>query len=154
MYAIGGFGYGLIDAAWSAWLGNMKNANAMSGFLHSCYSLGATLSPTIATTMIVRDGLGWWYFYYFMVNIALNLVVCLTMSQIGCASLSLVFLSTAFWDRSGSVYRLENPKDESNDEGPIKEALKNRITWICALYFFAYVGAEGISPDIHLPKTI
>jgi len=129
MYAIGGFGYGLIDAAWSAWCGNMANANAVQGFLHSCYSLGATFSPLIATSMIVKAGLPWYTFYYFMT---------------GCATLSLIVLSLTFWDKSGHVYQLENPRDPNNqsEDGRTKEALKNKITWICAVYFLTYVGAE------------
>ena len=130
MYAIAGFGYGLIDAGWSAWLGGMKSANAVQGFLHSCYSLGATLSPLIATSMITKLGLPWYAFYWFM---------------IGCATLSLVLLTTAFWDKSGAAYRVENPPEEGKEEGGrTREALKNRITWICAIYFFTYVGAEGL----------
>jgi fucose permease len=58
---------GLEDAAWSSWLGHMVNANRLQGLLHSCYSLGATLGPTIATSMIVKVGLPWYTYYYMMV---------------------------------------------------------------------------------------
>jgi hypothetical protein len=58
---------GLEDAGYCAWLGNMVNANRLQGFLHGCYSLGATLGPTIATSMIVKAGLPWYTYYYMMV---------------------------------------------------------------------------------------
>lgn len=62
-----GFGNGLIDAAWCAWIGNMANANEVSGFLQACYALGATVSPLMATAMFTKGGLPWYSFYYLMV---------------------------------------------------------------------------------------
>lgn len=64
---ISGFGSGLIDAAWSAWAGHMTSANAVQGCLHACYSLGATFSPLIATSMITQYNRSWYEFYYVMV---------------------------------------------------------------------------------------
>ena len=58
---------GLEDAAWCPWLGNMVNANRIQGLLQACYSLGATLGPTIATSIIVKAGLPWYTYYYMMV---------------------------------------------------------------------------------------
>ena len=62
-----GFGNGILDAAWCAWLGNMANANHVTGFLQASYALGATVSPLIATALITKAGLGWYTFYYLMV---------------------------------------------------------------------------------------
>lgn len=69
MYIFVGFGNGLIDAAWCAWIGNMANANEVQGVLQACYALGATVSPLIATGLISGGGLGWYSFYYIMVSI-------------------------------------------------------------------------------------
>jgi len=66
-YALAGFGNGLEDAAWNAWVGNMANPNEVLGFLHASYGLGATVSPLIATSMITKGHLPWYYFYYVMV---------------------------------------------------------------------------------------
>jgi fucose permease len=66
-YMLIGFGNGIIDAAWCAWLGNMANANHVTGFLQASYALGATVSPLIATALITKAGLGWYTFYYLMV---------------------------------------------------------------------------------------
>jgi len=65
---VGGFGNGLLDSAWSAWTGGMEKANVIGGFLHSMYSIGSTLSPLIATTMVTKASMQWYEFYYFMVS--------------------------------------------------------------------------------------
>lgn len=66
-FMISGFGNGLEDAAWNAWIGNLANANEVLGFLHGFYGLGATISPLIATSMITKAGLPWYSYYYIMV---------------------------------------------------------------------------------------
>jgi MFS family permease len=67
LYVLSGFGNGLEDAAWNAWMGNMANANEILGFLHGAYGLGATLGPIIATTLITQAKVPWWYTYYVLV---------------------------------------------------------------------------------------
>lgn len=69
---LAGFGNGLADAAWNAWIGNMANANEVLGFLHASYGLGATIAPLIATTMITKSNLPWYYWYYVMVSFLLD----------------------------------------------------------------------------------
>ncbi|KAH8594918.1 MFS transporter-like protein [Bisporella sp. PMI_857] len=126
-FAIVGFGNGLIDGAWCAWLGNMKKANQVSGVLQAFYALGATISPLIATAMFTKGGLPWYSFYYLMV---------------ASSFVELVTSASAFWAQTGHVYLLENPRDPSSDTGRARQALKNKLTWILALFVFAYVGAE------------
>jgi MFS family permease len=75
MYAIAGFGNGLIDGGWNAWIGNLEDANALQGFLSSSYSLGATISPIVATSIAEKQDWGWYTFYWFIVSLA---VVALT----------------------------------------------------------------------------
>lgn len=68
-FTLAGFGNGLEDAAWNAWVGNMANNNEVLGFLHGFYGLGATISPLIATTMITKANLTWFHYYqYIMVS--------------------------------------------------------------------------------------
>lgn len=69
MFVFVGFGNGLLDAAWCAWLGNMANANEVQGILQACYALGATVAPLITTGLISSGGLGWYSFYYIMVRL-------------------------------------------------------------------------------------
>lgn len=66
--AISGFGNGLTDACFCAWVGMMDKANTVQGFLHSCYSLGALFAPLIATSMVVTSELPWYSYYYLMVG--------------------------------------------------------------------------------------
>ena len=66
---ISGFGNGLADGSWNAFVGNMQDASKVLGVLHALYGLGATSAPLIATSMITKGGLGWWYFYYMMVSL-------------------------------------------------------------------------------------
>lgn len=68
IFTIAGFGNGILDSAWNAWVGAMAHANETLGFLHAFYGLGAVLSPLIATTMITKGGLEWYTFYYVMVR--------------------------------------------------------------------------------------
>ena len=66
--AISGFGNGLTDACFCAWVGAMDKANTIQGFLHSFYSVGALVSPLIATSMVVKAELPWYNYYYLMVR--------------------------------------------------------------------------------------
>lgn len=65
--AFSGFGNGLVDACFCAWMGGMDKANTIQGFLHACYSLGALFSPLIATSMVVQAKLPWYTYYYLLV---------------------------------------------------------------------------------------
>lgn len=65
---LSGFGNGLTDACFCAWVGGMDKANAIQGIMHSCYSLGALMAPLIATNMVVTAGLPWYTYYYVMVR--------------------------------------------------------------------------------------
>lgn len=67
-FVFAGFGTGLGDAAWNAWIGNMANANQLLGLLHGLYGLGGVISPLVATSLITRANLEWYYFYYIMVR--------------------------------------------------------------------------------------
>lgn len=67
IFMVSGFGNGLEDGGWNAWIGNMENANELLGLLHGAYGLGATISPLIATAMVTKGNLQWYCFYYLMV---------------------------------------------------------------------------------------
>lgn len=67
-FIFAGFGNGLEDAAWNAWIGNMAHSNELLGLLHGFYGVGAVLSPLAATYMIARANMPWYFFYYIMVS--------------------------------------------------------------------------------------
>lgn len=126
-FIFAGFGNGLEDAAWNAWVGNMENANEVLGFLHGFYGLGATLSPLIATTMVTKARLQWYTFYYIL---------------IGAAVIELVAAVAAFWTNTGPAYREANPRSEEETGNRMKEALNNRVTWVCSVFLLVCVGIE------------
>jgi fucose permease len=70
IFILAGFGNGIEDAAWNAWVGSLANPNEILGFLHGFYGLGAVLSPLAATSLIAKSGWQWYQFYYIMVSLA------------------------------------------------------------------------------------
>ncbi len=56
--------------------------------------------------------------------------------------LELVGLTAAFWHRTGAVYRSEHIHNSESGGGRTKEALKSKITWVCTLFLFTYMGIE------------
>lgn len=66
-FMLAGFGNGLSDSAWNAWVGDLERANELLGFMHSCYGVGAVISPLIATSLVTKADLGWYTYYYVVV---------------------------------------------------------------------------------------
>lgn len=131
VYVLAGFGNGLEDAAWNAWVGVMANTNEVLGILHSFYGVGATLSPLIATSMITKGHLPWHTFYYLM---------------IGLTVIEFVVSVGGFWTCSGAQYRRIHPQKTSNKGLPAREALGTlpaaRTTWTMTAFLFIYMGVE------------
>jgi fucose permease len=131
IFILAGFGNGLEDAAWNAWVGVMANTNEILGILHACYGLGATLSPLIATSMITKAHLSWYTYYYIMIGFSL---------------LELVTSVSSFWAVTGEVFRKNHPRADDKRGAPIKEAMFTlpaaRTTWIGTAFLFLYVGVE------------
>lgn len=126
-FVLAGFGNGLADAAWNAYIGNMQRANELLGFLHGAYGLGAMLSPIIATAMVTTEHTQWFAFYYLM---------------LGIAAVELVALVSAFWTETGKKYRDANPRTSGKKGGRTVEALGNKVVWVCAWFLLVYVGIE------------
>ncbi|EWZ81103.1 hypothetical protein FOWG_15088 [Fusarium oxysporum f. sp. lycopersici MN25] len=118
LYGLSGFGNGLADAAYCAWVGAMDKSNQIQGFMHSCYSLGALCAPLISTSMVVHSGSPWYSFFYVMVGI----------SAVEWAGLMLTF-----WRKTGAVYRAENSAGGEDTGAGTKEALKSKVTWLVGL---------------------
>ncbi|EXJ55269.1 hypothetical protein A1O7_08195 [Cladophialophora yegresii CBS 114405] len=166
VFILAGFGNGLGDSGWNAWIGDMANANEVLGFLHGFYGLGAALSPLIATTLVTKANWQWYEFYYLM---------------IGAAVLELVLLVSTFWKADAQAYHTEHPRtaddtDSSGSSTPAgieansdseptakkqgifgrmspfgkrakrksqtAEAVKNRVTILASVFLLIYVGIE------------
>ncbi|KXT12859.1 hypothetical protein AC579_5380 [Pseudocercospora musae] len=130
-FILAGFANGLEDAGWNAWMGAMANANEILGFLHAFYGAGATIAPLIATTMITKADLPWYYWYYCM---------------IGFACIEFATSLHAFWYETGAKYREVHARLSGQEGSRLKEAIFKmpaaRTTWLCASFLLCYVGVE------------
>lgn len=130
-FMLAGMGNGIEDAAWNSWIGAMANPNEILGFLHGFYGVGGTISPLIATTLITKVGVPWYYWYYVM---------------IGCAAIEVATSVHAFWSCTGAVFREEHPRTTDAGGSRLKEAILKkpaaRVTWLAALFLLGYVGIE------------
>jgi fucose permease len=57
--------------------------------------------------------------------------------------LELVGLTITFWHKNGAAYRAEHMHGGEDSGAGTREALKSKVTWLCALFFFTYMGVEG-----------
>ncbi|KXH61841.1 hypothetical protein CNYM01_09036 [Colletotrichum nymphaeae SA-01] len=127
LFVLVGMGNGLADAAWCSFIGQMANSHEMSGILQACYALGATIAPLIATALSAEGQPGWFAFYYVM-----------TAASV----VEFVTLTATFWTQTGAVYLFENPTESGGKSGRTRQALKNKLSWIFAIFVFGYCGAE------------
>ncbi|KAJ5506891.1 hypothetical protein N7453_005848 [Penicillium expansum] len=129
MYMLVGLGSGFHNAAWNVWIGNMANSHEVLGFFHGFYGVGATISPLVATSLIIKAGWQWYSYYYLMT---------------GAAVISLIYSTGAFWAETGSKYQEENPSfpGRVGAFSQTRVALTYKVTWICAVFLFLYGGIE------------
>ncbi|OAA59676.1 tRNA wybutosine-synthesizing protein [Niveomyces insectorum RCEF 264] len=127
MMTFAGFGNGIEDSAWNAWIGNMHNANELLGVLHGAYGLGATIGPLIATAMVSKGHLPWYTFYYVMLGLS-GLEACLAPA--------------AFWGATGRVHRATHQSTTGQGRTTTRRVLREPVTWLAALFLLGYVGAE------------
>lgn len=126
LLAFCGWGNGLLDAAWNAWVGALDRPNELLGCLHSIYGLGAAIAPILASSMIDKYGLRFYHFYYI---------------PLGMSIIELGTGVSAFWKEDGAAFRQKNDS-AATDGGRTRAALKSRVTWTIAVYLLIYVGAE------------
>ena len=130
-FMLAGLGNGLEDSAWNAWTGAMENANEVLGFLHGFYGVGGVIAPTVATTLITRAKVPWYYWYYVMV---------------GAAVIEVVISTHAFWGATGAVFREAHPRTTDAGGSRLREAVLRkpaaRVTWLTSLFLLGYVGIE------------
>lgn len=121
-----GYGNGILDAGWNAWVADMVGANELLGIMHAFYGLGAVASPSIAAVMITEAALQWYTFFYLMCGLGV---------------LELTFSTLVFWEETGVAFRRKIASGHEN--GRLKAVLKNKVTWICSLIVLIYMGCEG-----------
>ncbi|KAL1955161.1 hypothetical protein VTO42DRAFT_8976 [Malbranchea cinnamomea] len=147
VFILAGFGNGLADCAWNAWVGAMANANELLGFLHAFYGAGAMVAPTIATSLVTKAHWPWYRFYYLVAGLAFVELVLLTVTFWG-ATAEQHRVNTATSSRSSAprqriqLRHLDKTLRHALGNSRTAEALRNKITWICSIFLIAYVGAE------------
>ncbi|RYP63683.1 hypothetical protein DL771_009171 [Monosporascus sp. 5C6A] len=67
-FVLAGFGNGIADSAWNAWIGSLANASELLGFMHACYGVGGVVSPSLVALITNKADLEWFWFYRVMVR--------------------------------------------------------------------------------------
>ncbi|KAM3430133.1 hypothetical protein NHJ13734_007871 [Beauveria thailandica] len=125
---VAGYGNGIEDSGYNAWVGNMHQANELLGLIHGAYGLGATISPLIASAMVAKGHLQWYTFYYVMIV------------MVGC---EFALGMRAFWPHDGASYRIRLAYDnEGKERITTRHVLKQPLTWVVAVFLLGYVGVE------------
>lgn len=65
-----------------------------------------------------------------------------TILKIGLGVVESIGLSITFWRKNSEVYRAEYPREIESSGAGTRQALKSKVTWIAALFFFT-LGVEG-----------
>ncbi|OAA76310.1 Major facilitator superfamily domain, general substrate transporter [Akanthomyces lecanii RCEF 1005] len=125
---VAGYGNGIEDSGYNAWVGNMHQANELLGLVHGAYGLGATISPLIASAMVTKGHLQWYTFYYVMIG----MVCC-----------EFVAGMIAFAPHDEASYRRKLAYDgEGKERITTRHVLKQPLTWVVAVFLLGYVGVE------------
>ena len=69
-------------------------------------------------------------------------MLILDAGQIGAAGVELPTSVASFWRETGHKFRSMNATDNSRNKGATREALKQRVTWVSAIFLLIYVGIE------------
>ena len=135
-----GYGYAINLALNNVFCANLAGSTVILGLAHGSYGIGGTVGPIIATAM-ASHGVTWSRFYFI---------------TLGIRAACMAFSGWAFWDheketpvqslaaldRSTSQQQEAAEPTASSKRALLKEALRNRVTIIGALFIFAYQGAE------------
>ncbi|RYP26002.1 hypothetical protein DL767_008208 [Monosporascus sp. MG133] len=129
-FVLAGFGNGIADSAWNAWIGSLANASELLGFMHACYGVGGVVSPSLVALITNKADLEWFWFYRVMIAFA---------------TVEAVMLTWSFWKANGEVYRLTHNDAQMSRHVGLMDALFSdsaRVSWICAFFLLGYVGVE------------
>jgi fucose permease len=122
-----GFGNGINDSAWNAYVGNLRGPNELLGVLHGVYGLGGTIAPLVASVMVAKLSLGWYTYFYLMIAIS---------------CVELVTGVTAFWAATGADYRKKLRFEGGRKPMTTTALLRSPIAWLVSAFLFGYVGVE------------
>lgn len=129
---VAGFGSGLQDGSYNAWVGTMPQATQLLGCLHGFYGVGALLAPLSITYMVEKLGYEW-YSYFYVLVVAEIIELCTAVP--------------AFWAETGQSSTTDSSSiDDARSQNSVKTVLTSspaaKITWISALFMLGAVGIE------------
>lgn len=112
---------------------NLANATTYLGIGHGSYGIGATIAPLIATSL-VSHGIRWSLFYSFSIAVSvINVVV---------AGWTFKGYENESFGQMLAAQRTASRTDAAQKKSMLKDILQSKVTWIGALFIFAYQGAE------------
>ncbi|CAK7901696.1 hypothetical protein CAAN1_11S04082 [[Candida] anglica] len=136
-FFVGGIGLGICLAQCNVYVSRLEGGSTYLAYLHAFYGLGATVSPLIGTAT-VNSGVKWHYFYMILLGIMLANAVDLWFA--------FVEEETSENYRLNEQHELEEPEAQianvTPTSGDMLEAIKNRSTWLMALFCLFYQGSE------------
>lgn len=144
-FAVQGLGTGLLDGSWCAWAGSMQKANTISGLLHGSYSVGGAAGPMIVAVLISHER-SWWLWYSILVS-TFSALLCFEWTliythQAGICVLEFIALVFAFRNDDAEAYQNSKQSLTGDNKADTKAMFRSKATWLCALFFIAYVGTE------------
>lgn len=136
-YFLIGFGMAINLAMANVFCANLANSTAALGGLHGGYGIGGVIGPLIATAL-ASHGVRWSYYYILTLATALFNIVFSAWAFKGYEKESSVQLRTALEKTASRQEKGEG----ANKKGLLRQAVKNKVTLLGALFIFAYQGAE------------
>lgn len=156
-FFFGGIGLAIGDAQSNVFLSKFDKNSKYLAFFHGLYSVGATISPIAATSM-VTNGMKWNYVYFISLGLMTLNLISLWFAFIGADQDLKPWDSEVVVPNNDSSSRADVALEDLNNQKPkIKEiersstsqpesimklALKSKITWIIAIFLFFYQGCE------------
>ena len=127
LFMLTGFGNGIEDSAYNAWVGNMHQTNELLGIIHGAFGLGGAVAPLLASAMVAKLGLQWYQFYYVFIAIVV---------------VEMVFGLWAFWEATGAAHRQKLDRAGAAGGATTATVLKEPVTWLVAIFLLSYCGGE------------
>lgn len=133
-----GYGMAINLALNNVFCANLVNNTVPLGGLHGSYGIGGTVGPLMATA-IASHGIRWSFFYFITLGVTINNII-------------LSVWSFRSYEQENSAQLLNTPEQTSSRQANnsqetkqgslLKEAIRNKVTLLGALFIFAYQGAE------------
>ncbi|UPK93817.1 hypothetical protein LCI18_004752 [Fusarium solani-melongenae] len=125
-----GFGAAINMALANIFCGGLRNGTFILGLLHGCYGIGGTVSPLIATALVVAADTPWNRFYL----LPLGISICTLVSSVW-----------VFWHYEQELDPGAREREMAKTESilaSLVSTLRMRIVLLGAIFIFAYQGAE------------